>query len=52
MPRSPRSAAPFVGRRIRPAAGGAGAIGRGFRPPALARPATGWVPAVREEVSA
>ncbi|MFJ8493228.1 hypothetical protein ACIRBZ_33530 [Streptomyces sp. NPDC094038] len=52
MPRSPRSADPFAGRRIRAAVGGAGAIGRGSRPPVLARPAAGWVPAVREEVSA
>ncbi|MFK0159597.1 hypothetical protein ACIQVL_38475 [Streptomyces sp. NPDC090499] len=52
MPRSPRSAAPFAGRRIRAAVVDAGAIGRGSRPPAVTRPATGWAPAVREEVSA
>lgn len=33
----PRSASPFAGRRIRAAVIGTGAIGRGSRPPALAR---------------
>ncbi|MER6535284.1 hypothetical protein ABT215_16050 [Streptomyces sp900105755] len=37
MPRSPRSTAPFAGRRVRAAV--AGAIGRGSRPPVPARPA-------------
>ncbi|MEU6199171.1 Gfo/Idh/MocA family oxidoreductase [Streptomyces sp. NPDC047061] len=37
MPRSPRSTAPFAGRRIRAAVVGAGAIGRGSHLPALAR---------------
>ncbi|WP_181802464.1 Gfo/Idh/MocA family protein [Streptomyces shenzhenensis] len=37
MPRSPRSAAPFTGRRIRAAVVGAGAIGRGSHLPALAQ---------------
>ncbi|MFG2941984.1 Gfo/Idh/MocA family protein [Streptomyces sp. NPDC048282] len=37
MPRSPRSPAPFTGRRIRAAVVGAGAIGRGSHLPALAR---------------
>ncbi|MGW3128004.1 Gfo/Idh/MocA family protein [Streptomyces sp. NPDC001076] len=37
MPRSPRSTAPFAGRRIRAAVVGAGAIGRGSHLPALAQ---------------
>ncbi|MGY5047354.1 hypothetical protein ACWDE0_17190 [Streptomyces sp. 900105755] len=52
MPRSPRSTAPFAGRRVRAAV--AGAIGRGSRPPVLARPAAAPPrdAPVRAEVSA